>query len=84
MQQIHNINYRAPFLIYQDFYTSPTVQDLLNHTVNGEVMHRLHWGSNITSSSGSCMTFIKTLADQAKYSSVLQELQEKLHVAGSH
>ncbi|XP_017755074.1 PREDICTED: N-sulphoglucosamine sulphohydrolase [Eufriesea mexicana] len=31
---IHNINYRMPFPIDQDFYLSPTFQDLLNRTRN--------------------------------------------------
>ena len=31
---IHNINYKMPFPIDQDFYVSPTFQDLLNRTRN--------------------------------------------------
>ncbi|KYM76805.1 N-sulfoglucosamine sulfohydrolase [Atta colombica] len=31
---IHNINYRMPFPIDQDFYVSPTFQDILNKTRN--------------------------------------------------
>ncbi|XP_043790207.1 N-sulphoglucosamine sulphohydrolase isoform X2 [Apis laboriosa] len=31
---IHNINYKMPFPIDQDFYVSPTFQDLLNRTKN--------------------------------------------------
>ena len=30
---IHNINYQAPFPIDQDFYVSPTFQDILNRTI---------------------------------------------------
>lgn len=30
---IHNINYRSPFPIDQDFYVSQTFQDLLNRTI---------------------------------------------------
>lgn len=30
---IHNLNYRAPFPIDQDFYVSPTFQDILNRTL---------------------------------------------------
>lgn len=30
---IHNLNYRAPFPIDQDFYVSPTFQDILNRTM---------------------------------------------------
>lgn len=32
---IHNMNYLMPFPIDQDFYVSPTFQDLLNRTVGG-------------------------------------------------
>lgn len=32
---IHNINYRLPFPIDQDFYVSPTFQDLLNRSLSG-------------------------------------------------
>ena len=32
---IHNMNYLMPFPIDQDFYVSPTFQDLLNRTVSG-------------------------------------------------
>ncbi|XP_037093191.1 N-sulphoglucosamine sulphohydrolase-like [Pollicipes pollicipes] len=37
---IHNLNYRLPFPIDQDFYLSPTFQDLLNRTLSGE---KLPW-----------------------------------------
>ncbi|XP_076183777.1 N-sulfoglucosamine sulfohydrolase isoform X1 [Ptiloglossa arizonensis] len=33
---IHNINYKMPFPIDQDFYVSPTFQDLLNRTRNNQ------------------------------------------------
>ncbi|GAB6020879.1 hypothetical protein CHUAL_003527 [Chamberlinius hualienensis] len=33
---IHNLNYWAPFPIDQDFYISPTFQDILNRTVTGQ------------------------------------------------
>ncbi|XP_053562470.1 N-sulphoglucosamine sulphohydrolase [Bombina bombina] len=33
---IHNLNYKMPFPIDQDFYVSPTFQDLLNRTVAGQ------------------------------------------------
>ncbi|XP_071567780.1 N-sulphoglucosamine sulphohydrolase [Temnothorax nylanderi] len=35
---IHNINYRMPFPIDQDFYVSPTFQDLLNRTRNHQFL----------------------------------------------
>ncbi|XP_029041123.1 N-sulphoglucosamine sulphohydrolase [Osmia bicornis bicornis] len=33
---IHNINYKMPFPIDQDFYVSPTFQDILNRTRNNQ------------------------------------------------
>ncbi|KAJ8916108.1 hypothetical protein NQ315_004475 [Exocentrus adspersus] len=33
---IHNINYNSPFPIDQDFYLSPTFQDILNRTKNNQ------------------------------------------------
>ncbi|TRY86289.1 hypothetical protein DNTS_034180 [Danionella cerebrum] len=33
---LHNLHYRMPFPIDQDFYISPTFQDLLNRTQSGE------------------------------------------------
>lgn len=36
---IHNLNSKMPFSIDQDFYISPTFQDLLNRTRKGEATH---------------------------------------------
>ena len=36
---IHNLNYWAPFPIDQDFYLSPTFQDLLVRTLHNETLH---------------------------------------------
>ncbi|NWX91098.1 SPHM sulfohydrolase, partial [Nothoprocta pentlandii] len=36
---VHNLNYRMPFPIDQDFYISPTFQDLLNRTRAGQPTH---------------------------------------------
>ena len=36
---IHNINYWTPFPIDQDFYLSPTFQDLLQRTYNNQSLH---------------------------------------------
>ncbi|KAG4080106.1 hypothetical protein HA402_008177 [Bradysia odoriphaga] len=41
---IHNINYRAPFPIDQDFYVSPTFQDILNRTMANQP---LPWYKNL-------------------------------------
>ncbi|XP_009954351.1 PREDICTED: N-sulphoglucosamine sulphohydrolase, partial [Leptosomus discolor] len=36
---VHNLNYKMPFPIDQDFYVSPTFQDLLNRTRAGQPTH---------------------------------------------
>uniref|UniRef100_A0A8C4ZNW5 N-sulfoglucosamine sulfohydrolase (sulfamidase) n=1 Tax=Gadus morhua TaxID=8049 RepID=A0A8C4ZNW5_GADMO len=36
---LHNLHYRMPFPIDQDFYVSPTFQDLLNRTRGGRPTH---------------------------------------------
>ncbi|CAN2391568.1 N-sulfoglucosamine sulfohydrolase, partial [Pristimantis euphronides] len=33
---IHNLNFKMPFPIDQDFYVSPTFQDLMNRTISGQ------------------------------------------------
>ncbi|XP_012271670.1 N-sulphoglucosamine sulphohydrolase [Orussus abietinus] len=43
---IHNINYKMPFPIDQDFYLSPTFQDLLNRTQSNQP---LRWYKNLKS-----------------------------------
>lgn len=42
---IHNLNFWAPFLIDQDFYLSPTFQDILNRTQSGTTTF---WNKNLT------------------------------------
>ncbi|KAG8181102.1 hypothetical protein JTE90_003151 [Oedothorax gibbosus] len=42
---IHNLNFKMPFPIDQDFFISPTFQDLLNRTV-GKL--DTHWYKNLT------------------------------------
>ncbi|PIK56590.1 hypothetical protein BSL78_06511 [Apostichopus japonicus] len=44
MRLIHNLNFRMPFPIDQDFYISGTFQDILNRTREGQP---LHWFSNL-------------------------------------
>ena len=39
MKLIHNLNYKMPFGIDQDFFISPTFQDLLNRTLEGNDTH---------------------------------------------
>lgn len=41
---IHNLNSKMPFSIDQDFYVSPTFQDLLNRTKHGKP---LHWSKTL-------------------------------------
>lgn len=42
---IHNLNFKMPFPIDQDFFISPTFQDLLNRTV---AKIDTHWYKNLT------------------------------------
>ncbi|KAH8037292.1 hypothetical protein HPB51_009847 [Rhipicephalus microplus] len=44
MKLIHNLNNKMPFPIDQDFYVSPTFQDLLNRTKHGEP---LRWSKTL-------------------------------------
>lgn len=44
LKLVHNLNYKMPFPIDQDFYVSPTFQDLLNRTKRGE---ELHWSKTL-------------------------------------
>ncbi|KAK1162253.1 N-sulfoglucosamine sulfohydrolase-like [Acipenser oxyrinchus oxyrinchus] len=41
---VHNMNFKMPFPIDQDFYVSPTFQDLLNRTQSGRPTH---WFKNL-------------------------------------
>ncbi|XP_041072479.1 N-sulphoglucosamine sulphohydrolase [Carcharodon carcharias] len=43
-QLIHNMHFKMPFPIDQDFYLSLTFQDLLNRTQSG---HPTHWGKSL-------------------------------------
>lgn len=36
---IHNLNFKMPFTIDQDFYVSPTFQDILKRTLAGDATH---------------------------------------------
>lgn len=82
---IHNINYWADFPIDQDFYTSPTFQQILNATLRKQTLpwyrsllqyyQRPEWE----------LYDIKTdplerfnLADKAKYNGTLKQLREQL------
>lgn len=42
---IHNLNFKMPFMIDQDFFLSPTFQDILNRTKEKE---KTYWYKNLT------------------------------------
>ncbi|NXR38787.1 SPHM sulfohydrolase, partial [Zosterops hypoxanthus] len=44
LRLVHNLNYKMPFPIDQDFYISPTFQDLLNRTRAGQ---ETHWSKTL-------------------------------------
>ncbi|XP_043384533.1 N-sulphoglucosamine sulphohydrolase isoform X2 [Chelonia mydas] len=82
---IHNLNFRMPFPIDQDFYLSPTFQDLLNRTRARQPTHwnkTLHqyyyrdrwelfdWSSDPTES--------RNLASDSRYAEVLELLKARL------
>ena len=82
---IHNLNFRMPFAIDQDFFVSPTFQDLLNRTVKGE---ETHWYKKLDSyyyrdewelfNLQSDPEELNNVAGDPNYASVLKTLQEKL------
>ena len=82
---IQNINFKMPFPIDQDFFVSPTFQDLLNRTQHGEPTHwfsslqryyyRPQWELYDIKSDPHEIT---NLADKPAYKGVLHELQVQL------
>ncbi len=82
---IHNLNYRMPFMIDQDFYASNTFQDLLNRTMNDVPTH---WFKTLDSyyyrSEWELYDIIadpsetSNLAGEDKYHTVLGELMKEL------
>jgi len=83
---IHNLNHKMPFPIDQDFYLSPSFQDLLNRTRNKEPLHwfkdlreyyyRDPWELyDVKSDPGET----KNLATNSAYHHVLESLQRKLN-----
>lgn len=82
---IHNLNYKMPFPIDQDFYASPTFQDLLNRTRDHQP---LHWFTDLHGyyyrdswELYDVLTDpkeIKNLAYDPNYSFVLANLSSKL------
>ncbi|XP_067142973.1 N-sulphoglucosamine sulphohydrolase [Centruroides vittatus] len=82
---IHNLNYKMPFPVDQDFYISPTFQDLLYRTHNNisthwfkELKHyyyRPEWELyDIINDSKET----KNLIDQSKYTNVTKVLKKSL------
>ncbi|XP_071968437.1 N-sulphoglucosamine sulphohydrolase [Engystomops pustulosus] len=82
---IHNLNYKMPFPIDQDFYVSPTFQDLLNRTVSGQptnwfktlhgYYYRERWELYDRSKD---LSEVRNVAGDPDYSEVLRILQELL------
>lgn len=82
---IHNLNFKSMFPIDQDFYVSPTFQDLLNRTITKTPIpwyktlksyyKRDEWELFDLKLDGSEVTNVVTKKD---YSKVFQELREKL------
>ncbi|KAK7126644.1 hypothetical protein R3I94_017977 [Phoxinus phoxinus] len=82
---LHNLHYRMPFPIDQDFYVSPTFQDLLNRTRSGrptgwfktlkEYYYRERWELFHIQSDP---TERQNLAGDPAYAPVLESLREQL------
>uniref|UniRef100_A0A3B4AU45 Uncharacterized protein n=1 Tax=Periophthalmus magnuspinnatus TaxID=409849 RepID=A0A3B4AU45_9GOBI len=82
---LHNLHYRMPFPIDQDFYVSPTFQDILNRTQAGVSTHwfktlqqyyyRERWELYHTRSDP---LEIRNLASDATYRPVLDSLRQRL------
>ncbi|XP_071966015.1 N-sulphoglucosamine sulphohydrolase-like [Antedon mediterranea] len=82
---IHNLNYKMPFQIDQDFFVSPTFQGLLNHTRNHEPTHwykmlqdyyyRTEW--ELFDLTNDPME-LKNLVNETEFSSILKSLKDKL------
>lgn len=82
---IHNLNYKSMFPIDQDFYVSPTFQDLLNRTITKTPIpwyktlksyyNRAEWELfDLKLDGGEVMNVV----GKKDYAKVLQELKEKL------
>lgn len=82
---IHNLNYKMPFPIDQDFYVSPTFQDLLNRTRAGQPTH---WNKTLHQyyyrdrwelfDCSRDPTESQNLAPDPRYADVLQLLRAQL------
>lgn len=84
---IHNLNYKMPFPIDQDFFVSPTYQDLLNRTQEGkptkwfrtldQYYYRDQWELYDLKTDPK---ELKNLFGKPDYQGVVKELQGKLQV----
>ncbi|XP_022916694.1 N-sulphoglucosamine sulphohydrolase isoform X2 [Onthophagus taurus] len=82
---IHNLNYKAPFPIDQDFYLSPTFQDILNRTRSKE---HLPWIKTLEQYYNrpewelydlrSDVAELNNLADAPTYKDLLDALKNRL------
>lgn len=82
---IHNMNYKMPFMIDQDFYVSPTFQDLLNRTMEGketywfrtlkEYYYRSHWELYDLSHDPE---ETNNVADSPSYQDIFLDLRKRL------
>ncbi|XP_077315722.1 N-sulfoglucosamine sulfohydrolase [Lithobates pipiens] len=82
---VHNLNFKMPFPIDQDFYVSPTYQDLLNRTVSGlptnwfktlhDYYYRDRWELYDRSKDPE---ELKNLAGDPNYHDILYIMQEML------
>ncbi|XP_060649502.1 N-sulphoglucosamine sulphohydrolase [Drosophila nasuta] len=82
---IHNLNYWADFPIDQDFYTSPTFQQILNATINKQALPWYRTLQQYYQRPEWELYDIKTdplerfnLAEKPKYTATLKQLQQKL------
>ncbi|XP_033108057.1 N-sulphoglucosamine sulphohydrolase-like [Anneissia japonica] len=82
---IHNLNYKMPFPIDQDFFLAPTFQDLLNRTRNHEptywykklvdYYYRSEWELFDIKNDPEELT---NLVSKPEYSTILESLKKKL------
>ena len=84
---IHNLNFKMPFMIDQDFFVSPTFQDLLNRTVERQPTHwyktladyyyREQWELFDLKQDPKEM---KNLAGDSTYKDIMEELKAMLMI----
>ncbi|KAE8575926.1 hypothetical protein XENTR_v10003988 [Xenopus tropicalis] len=82
---IHNLNFKMPFPIDQDFYVSPTFQDLLNRTVSGQptswfkTLHNYYYRDRWELYDRSAdISEIKNIAEDPAYQDILKSMQNIL------